>query len=269
MNAHQFLASVRTNLVFYRRNRVLVLAGIVIMLTLAISLITVSYTASKQFDLVRALVSMIEGFCFVFSAFLGLMSISHHVRTRSVKLVLTRPFSLGAWVLSHFVSALLVILVMHIVAFVSAMMMFAAWDLPFQWGLIVELGVSVMACVTVFTFLLLLSTVVHPVVAAVIALIFSPSSVHGMLTMLELPRRLAEGGVARFFYNALEWLLTGFYYLLPEYYPFADGLAVVFTTYRVTRFDLPYLILSAMYTPIVAALCLLLTIVVLSRKRLI
>ncbi len=40
-------------------------------------------------------------------------------------------------------------------------------------------------------------------------------------------------------------------------------------TYRVTWFDLPYLILNTLYTPIVTALCLLLTIGVLSRKRLI
>ena len=269
MTAHQFLANVRTNLVFYRRNRVLVLVGMVVTLTLAISLITTAFTASKQFDLVHTLVSTIEGFCFIFSAFLGLMSISHHVRTRSVKLVLTKPFSLGAWVLSHFASALIVIVVAHLLALLGAIVLFAVWDLPFQWGLIADLVQSVFACVIVFAFLLFLSTVVHPVVAAVIALVFNPPSVQNMLTMLEVPRRFAEGGVSRFLYDALAYLLTGIYYLLPEYVPFSADLSRMFSTYRVTWFDLPYLILTTLYTPIVTALCLLLTIDVLSRKRLI
>jgi ABC-type transport system involved in multi-copper enzyme maturation permease subunit len=269
MKAHQFLASVRTNFVFYRRSRVLVLVAIVVALTLGISLISVTLTSSKQFDLLRSLVSLVEGFCFVFSALLGLLSVSQHVRSRSVKLVLTRPFPLGGWVLSHVVSGAIFIAVMHLFILIGATVLFMVWDLPFQSGLLVEVGVSAFACLTVFTFMMLLSTVVHPLVAAVVAIVFNPASVQGILTMIEVPRRSAESALGGFFYDLLAWLFTGVYYLLPEYYPFSEGLQTVFNTYRVSLFDTPYLILSAMYTPIVAALCLLLSIVVLERKRLI
>jgi ABC-type transport system involved in multi-copper enzyme maturation permease subunit len=269
VNGRQFLANVRTNLVFYRRNRILVLFGLVTVLVLVISLVSFAFTASKKFDLLHNVISMVEGFCFVFAAILGLLSVSHHVRNRSVKLVATKPFPLGGWVLSHLVSMLVVVVVVHLLILVVSFVMFAVWGMPFQWGLLVEMGSNILACTTIFAFLLLLSTIVHPVVAGLIALIFSPSSVHGMLTMLEVPRRFAEGGVLGAFYDAVAWFLTGLYYLLPEYFPFAGDLQTVFNTYRVTRFDVPYLVLTVMYTPIVTALCLFLTTAILCRKRLI
>lgn len=269
MTARQFLASVHTNLVFYRRNRILVLAGLVVLLVLVISIISIGYSASDRFELVRTLVSMVEGFCFVFTAIIGLVAVSHHVRNRSVKLVLTKPFPLGGWILSHFVSALLVIVVLHLMILVFAVMMFIGWDLPFQWGLLVHLGSSILACATVFAFMLLLSTIVHPAVAAVIAVIFSPSTVHSMLTLIEAPRRLGESDVMAVVYQILSWLLTVLYYLLPEYTPFADDLWTVFETYRVTRFDLVYIVLTVLYSTVATALCLMLTSVILRRKRLI
>jgi ABC-type transport system involved in multi-copper enzyme maturation permease subunit len=269
MTARQFLASVHTNLVFYRRNRLLVLAGLVVLLALVISIISSGFTASDHFDLIQGLVSMIEGFTFVFTAILGLVAVSHHVRTRSVKLVLTRPFSLGGWVLSHFASAVLVVLVLHLVILIVAVILFFAWDLPFQWGLLVDIASSVLTCLTVFVFMQLLSTLVHPAVGAVIAVIFNPSSVHAMLTMIEAPRRFASSDIGAVFYQVLSWLLTGLYYLLPEYMPFGRDLQTVFATYRVTRFDLPYIVLTVLYTTLTVSLYLMLTTVVLRRKRLI
>jgi ABC-type transport system involved in multi-copper enzyme maturation permease subunit len=267
MRAGQLLANTVTHLRFYRRNRLLVLVGLLIVILFLISIGPTAFTASKKFDTIQALVSTAEGYLILLAALVGLVTISHHLRSRSLKLVITHPCPMETWVLSHFAAALCVVSMLFMGILALALGLFAAWGVPVQWGIVYVLLQSLCSAMVIFAFLLFLSTVVHPVVAALIALIFNPDSLRWMITIIRAQMELHPDGHFMTLDPLLMTVFQGLYMVWPEYYPFAEQTARLQGSYRVAAGDGYLVFLTVLYSLLLCALSFFLTTAVLNRKR--
>jgi hypothetical protein len=267
MTANQLTANVVTNLRFYRRNRLLVLVGLFVVVVFLITMVTTAVAASKKFEVVQACVSIAEWFLVMLAALLGLVTVSHHVRSRSLKLVVTHPCTMETWVLSHFVSATIVVVALSVTVAAVALVLFLAWDIPVQWGFVYVIAWGACTAMITFAFLLMLSTLVHPIVAAMIAAFFNPETVKWLLTLLQAQIEIGPDGFVRAVNTGLKLLLSALYYGLPAYTPFADRLGSLEMSYRIAPGDAYALFVTAAYTLVMCALMFFLTTGVLKRQR--
>ncbi len=266
MTVNQLLANTVTNLRFYRRSRLLVVVGIFTSIVFLISIVPAAFTSSKKFDTIQAFVSTAEGFLVVMAALLGLVTISHHVRTRSLKLVVTHPCTMETWVLSHFMSAMIVMVTLFGGVLLVALGLFLVWGLPVQWGLVYVVLLGLCSAMVIFAFLLFLSTVVHPVVAALVAMIFTPGSLLWLNTTFQAQTEMLPDGYLKTVNEIVQVLFRGLYLLWPEYSPLSGQLTTLQASYRITSGDTYHLFMATLYTTLLCALSFFLTSAVLKRK---
>src|SRR5258708_20015795 len=63
------------------------------------------HSGVQSFNALRQIFSVLNGFLLFFSGGLGLFIISSHLRSRSLKMVFTKPCSPALWLISAFLSA--------------------------------------------------------------------------------------------------------------------------------------------------------------------
>ena len=168
----QLLTCVRVNLLFYRRNRLLLLVAIVLLFIFLVSVIPslLFETSNQRFSLVSHVFQSLNEYLFLFAAALGLLAVSSHLRDRSIKMVVTKPLPPEMWLLSHFLSAVLMFVALAAGAVALSAALLWGWGIPFQAGLLYLAGVTVASCLIVFSYLTFLSSVMHPAVAGLVAL---------------------------------------------------------------------------------------------------
>jgi hypothetical protein len=267
MTAKQLICNTTTNLRFYSRNRLLVLVAIFFAIVFLISIVPTAFTLSKKFNTIQAFVSTADGFLFMVGAILGLVTVSHHVRTRSLKLVVTHPCTMEAWVLSHFVSALIVVATLFVGILAIALILFLVWGLPVQWGLVYVVVLGLCSTMVIFAFLLFLSTIVHPVVAALIAMIFTPGSLLWLNTTFRAQTEMLPDGYLKTVNQLVQVIFRGLYLLWPEYSPLTGQLTTLQASYRITSGDIYLVFTAVLYTTVLCALSFFLTSAVLKKRR--
>lgn len=267
MTLNQLTANIATNLRFYRRSRLLVLVGVFVVVVFLISMVSTAFTASKQFDSIQAFVAGGVWFLVLLAALLGLVTISHHVRSRSLKLVITHPCSMETWVVSHFASAFAVVAALFAVVTLVALALFWLWEVPVQWGFLYVISWGICSAMITFAFLLMLSSLIHPIVATLVAVFFSPGTVMWLLTLLQVQIETGPDGFTRIVNNGLKIFLSGLYYGLPAYTPYPERLGSLEASYRVAPGDTYALLVTVVYTLVLCALMFFLTTEILKRKR--
>lgn len=267
MTFNQLHCNTVTNLRFYRRNRLLVLVGIFFGLVFLISVVPTAFTLSRKFNTIQAFVSTADGFLTMVGAILGLVTISHHVRTRSLKLVVTHPCTMETWVLSHFVSAFIVVTALFVVVLATALVLFLVWGLPVQWGLVYVIVLGLCSAMVIFAFLLFLSTIVHPVVAALIAMIFTPGSLLWLNTTFRAQTEMLPDGYLKTVNEVVQLIFHGLYLVWPEYSPLTGQMTTLQESYRITSGDTYLLFVAVIYSTLLCALSFFLTSAVLKKKR--
>jgi len=87
MNAEQLGATFRTNLRFFRRNRLLLALGLLLLVVTGISAVfsLLAGSGTSHFDLLRSTVSELNEFVIIFAGGLGLFLVSSHLRNRNLK----------------------------------------------------------------------------------------------------------------------------------------------------------------------------------------
>jgi hypothetical protein len=119
----------------------------------------------------------------------------------------------------------------------------------------------------IFAFLLFLSTIVHPVVAALIAMIFTPGTLLWLITTFRAQTEILPDGYLKTVNGIAQALLHGFYLAWPEYSPLAGQMSRLQASYRITGGDSYLMFIVLLYTTLLCALSFLLTSAVLKRKR--
>jgi hypothetical protein len=265
----QIIANIETNLIFYRRNRLLVAAAVFIVLILGITILPSFFfmSSSKQLDQVRAIVQEIHRFAFVLTAGLGLLLVSQHIRDRSVKMVFTRPCLPETWLLSSFCSAAIVAFVLYAGAFLIAVILSAIWGIPFPSGIIYISLNEYFQTLSFMAYVTFLSVIFHPVLAALFILLFQEQTFYFMKMILASGVKAAAEQSLSPFLKLLKILVDAVYMVLPTFDPYAEKTHQIYSTLRGSDANWAYLFPAIAYALTVSALFYFLTVLVMKKKR--
>src|SRR5260370_25017486 len=125
-------ANVLANFAYYRRSRLLIAFALVFLLLTGLTSLPTFFINSgvQNFNSLQEIYSTMNVFLLFFAAGLGLFVVSSHLRNRSLTMVFTKPCSPAVCVLSSFVSAVAVSLLLSLVVLVSAVALSLVWPLP-------------------------------------------------------------------------------------------------------------------------------------------
>jgi ABC-type transport system involved in multi-copper enzyme maturation permease subunit len=258
-------------LLFYRRNRLLWLIAIVLIFSFLVTLVPALFlrTSSQRFEIVKMIFDYLNYFYFLFAAALGLVSVSSHLRDRSIKMVMTKPVRPEIWLGSHFVAAALVFIGLVVINLMVTSTLMLVWRIPLQSGLVMLAATTACRCLILFSFLTFLSALVHPVLAGVLALLFQDGLFYQLSTLTASAQRLAESDIYKSFLAAIKYGLLIIYKVLPVYSPFQAEFSSVEQSLRVESVHLLPFLWTALYAATFSTLLFLLTAWALRNRRLI
>jgi hypothetical protein len=250
-----FAANLTVNMRFFRRNRLLLAAAALLGLLGGVSILGGALWSSRtnHFETLRSITSTLDGYAVVWTALLGLFLISSQLRNKNLKLVFTRPCSPEVWLASAFSASILMSAILYAGIVLASFVLSIVWSIPYQGGLAVVVLHSYVTSILVLSYLALLASVVHPVLAVIIALVFNDNTFKGLSMLVEAVRSTGRHPIL----NAFGAVLQVLYLVLPDFSPFSDRLAGVESSLRATAGDWWHLLLSAGYAILVAAFCYL------------
>ena len=168
-------ANVIAHLAFYRRSKLLLAFLILFALLTALQSVPQFFVSSgvQNFNTLREIFGTLNFFLLLFAAGLGLFIISSHLRNRSLKMVFAKPCPPAVWLVSAFLSAVIVAFVLDVVVLGGVTVLSMLWHIPVRSGLIFVAADTFFASIGLAAYLMLLATLVHPAVAAIVAIIFN------------------------------------------------------------------------------------------------
>jgi len=261
--------NIRVNLRFYLRNRLLTALAVVLIFIMGLFAIPsmLVTTASQRLVMVRQIVTELSLFGTFFTGLLGLLTVSHHLRNRSLKMVLTKPCPLEVWLLAHFLSAGLVAAALYTAVFVIGSTLSAVWHVPIQQGLAAMMTHDLLQAVSIFAFLVFLTTFMHPALAAVVVLLFQEGTFHNILVWVMAGLDVKSSPSAGLFFSATKYLLQSIYFVLPSWSPYSEKLIRLGRDLEFTRDQLPFLLSSITYWLILCSFCYFFATLLLKRRR--
>ena len=265
----QLAANVRAHLVFYRRNRLLLLIAILLAFVFLMTLIpALLYRSSSQrFEIAKTIFDTINVYLLLFAATLGLLGVWSHLRDRSIKMVMTKPVSPDLWLLSNFIAAGLVMVALMAFNMLLTTGLFLLWDVPLQDGLAYLGLVSICRCLIVFSYLTFLSVLMHPAVAGVVALLMRPDTFYTLAMLATSAQKLADAALYKAFLGGASHAMLFVYRVLPMYDPYPGTVRRIGSSFRLEAGDLSTLGLTVLYSLTVSALLYLLAVASLRRRR--
>ena len=262
----RFRANVAINLKFYRRNRLL--AGVAL-LFIVLSLLYVGgsllfASSTGRFDLIRQLFDQLTRFAFVFVAAVGLVLVAVQVRGKAVKLIFTKPCSPEVWLGSAFVSAIILAAILYFSIAVITLALSLLWHIPIQSGftfIAIEWFFEAISAMAYMTFL---STVMHPVIAIMIAVLFNESIFFTMRMGLIATIKYTGGNLLLPLLEKVTYVL---YVITPMFSPYSEKTETINNSLRVAPGEWHYLIYICVYALTLTVLFYLLTLFALKRKN--
>jgi ABC-type transport system involved in multi-copper enzyme maturation permease subunit len=262
----QLKANILANLAYYRRSRLLLAFMLVfLLLTGLISLPALFDNSGVQsFNTLHRIFYTLNDFLLFFAGGLGLFIISSHLRSRSLKMVFTKPCPPALWLVSAFLSAVAVSLLLNAVVLCSALVMSLVWHVPVRVGLVFVTMDNFVASVGIIAYLMLLATLVHPAIAVTFALIFTAENFYSAQVWMQAEIR---SGNSSFAMRALEHLFHCLYLILPMVHAFSEKTQNIYESLRVAHGEWKYLLYSLGYALALSAFCYSLALFALQRKR--
>ena len=259
-------ANVVANLAYYRRSRLLLAFLLVFLLITGLQSLPplFAHSAVQSFNALQEIFSDLSGFLLLLSAGFGLFIMASHLRSRSLKMVFTKPCSPAVWLGSAFLSAVMVSLLLTAAMLGSVLLLSWLWHVPVRAGLVyVSLDAGI-ASLGIIAYLMLLATVLHPAVAVVVALIFNAELFYSVqLWALAVVR----SGSSNWGLRMLAHIARFFYLASPIVHPFGKETREVYSSLRVGHGDWKYLLYGLGYGLIFSAFCYSVALFALQRKR--
>ncbi|MBI5640073.1 MAG: hypothetical protein HZA17_06600 [Nitrospirae bacterium] len=267
----QIVTNIKVNLIFYRRNRLVFVASLFIIFMLVLSSIPglLFMTKSKHVEIIRLVFVELSRFATILTAGLGLLFMSHHIRSRSIKMVFTKPCLPETWLLSGFLSGAIVCFSLYIIIFLLTSSLFFIWDVPFQWGIFYMTVNEFLQALIVFSYMTFLAVIFHPVAAVFFAFLFQEGVLYYGKIVLSSGIKAYNAGILTSVLQFLKVIVDIAYLVLPSFKPFSAEMSKVYSSLRLTDAEWDYLFLAFGYTFFISALFYLLSDYFLKKKRLI
>jgi ABC-type transport system involved in multi-copper enzyme maturation permease subunit len=259
-------ANILADLTYYRRSRLLLAFLLLFLLLTALQSLPPIFMNSgvQSFNSLHEIVSSLNGFLLVLAAGMGLLIISSHLRNRSLKMVFTKPCPPPVWLLSAFLSAALVSLFLNVVILTSGILLSALWHLPVRMGLAFLSAETFVVSLGLIAYFMLLAMIMHPALAAIVALIFNADLFYEFQLWTQAAIRSGHTNITL---RLLERLFHLLYILLPMLYAFDKQTRNIHVSLRVMSGEWRYLLFSLGYALALSAFCYCVALYALQRKN--
>jgi ABC-type transport system involved in multi-copper enzyme maturation permease subunit len=259
-------ANVLADFAFYRRSRVLFAFLLVFLLLMALSSLPPLFYQSgvQTFNVLQSIFNDLNEFLLFFAGGLGLFIISSHIRSRSLKMVFTKPCSPAVWLSSALLSATAVSGLLVSVVFAGAMVFSLVWHLPVSGGLAFISAETFVVSIQVIAYLMLLTTLVHPAIAVALALVFNAKLFYEMQTWAQA---MIRSGNKSMWLHAIERVFHFFYVVLPMFGAFGNKTENAHSSLRVSQGDWKYVLYEFGYTVALSAFCYFVALFLLQRRK--
>jgi ABC-type transport system involved in multi-copper enzyme maturation permease subunit len=259
-------ANMLANFAYYRRSRLLLAFTLVFLLMTALSSLPALFMESgvRTFNAFHKIFSDLNGYLLVFAGGLGLFIISSHLRSRSLKMVFTKPCSPAMWLASAFLSAVGVSFLLNGVVLASAVVLSWVWHLPVRAGLAFVSVDTFAASVGIIAYLMLLATLAHPAIAVTFAFIFNAGVFYDVQMWTQA---VIHSGNSSVTLRVLDRLFHYLYLLLPMVHAFGEKTENIYSSLRVLHGEWKYLPYSFGYALALSAFCYCLALFALQRKK--
>lgn len=259
-------ANILTDLTYYRRSKLLLAFMLVFLLITALQSLPPLFMNSgvQNFNSLQRIVSTLNFFILILSAGMGLLIISSHLRNRSLKMVFTKPCPPEVWLLSAFLSAVAMSLFLSILVLGSGVLLSFLWHLPVRMGLVFVSAETFVASLGLISYLMLLAMVMHPALAAIVAIIFNADLFYQFDVWT---KGAIRSGNSSFALRMVERLFHSLYILLPIVYPFDKQTENIHSSLRVLSSEWKYLLFSLGYALSLSAFCYCVSLFALKKRN--
>jgi ABC-type transport system involved in multi-copper enzyme maturation permease subunit len=259
-------ANLRADFAYYRRSRLLLAFMLVFLVLTSLSSLPAFFNDSgvQSFNALQEIVSNLTLCLMLLSGGASLFIISSHLRSRSLKMVFTKPCKPSVWLASAFLSAVLVSALLHFVVLASAVGLSLWWHVPVRPGLVFILTNNLIASVGVIAYLTLLASIAHPAVAAIFALIFNADLFYGAH---EWTQGAIQSGHSAPFMRILDKIFAFLYFALPMFQAFEKKTEAIYQSYRVAHGDWKYLAYALGYSAILSTFCYFTSLFALQHRK--
>jgi hypothetical protein len=268
--ANAFSVILRANFVadvkFLRRSRLIMAFVLVFLVITLLSILPSAFGQSefKSFGTMEQIYGELRLFLAILAGGMGLFLVSFHQRDRSLKMVFTKPCTPANWLLAAMLSASFVSFVLNVVICAVLVGLSYGWHLAVRPGLMFLACESVIVDIIVISTMTLLASLVHPAVAATVAIVFNGNLFYSFLQWSL--QTIAEGNKTLKM-RALEHFFHALYMIIPMYSPFGKHIDSVDGSYRVEHGQWKYLAFSLGYVLTFALVAYLVALLSLRRKR--
>jgi hypothetical protein len=269
--AKQLWANIRTNLKFYRRNKLLLLIGLFFLFIWGVSAVpALFYISNRQkFEIIQMILDQSGWFINFFVAALGVLTLFHHLSSRSYKMVVTKPCAPETWLLANFLSAMLVSALLNLAVLVLSAVLFAVWSIPFQWGVAYIALDGILRSAILSSILSYLTILVHPFIAVLAVLVINEYMFYQLIVLVSAGLKNATLWSRKVFFAVVKYGFYVLYLLVPTLFPLALKTQKIYSGLKMRPSDLKYLGTTFAYTLVICALLYFLSDYSLKKKRLI
>ena len=260
----------RTNVVahlaFYRRSRLLLAFLLLFAVLTGLEFVPQLFVPSgvQKFNTLRDILGTLNFFLLLFAAGLGLFIISAHLRNRSLKMVFTKPCPPYVWLGSAFLSAVIVALLLDLIVLGGMTALSLFWHLPVRTGLLFVSADTFITSIGLAAYLMLLATVLHPAIAAILAIIFNADMFYDGFVWAQSAIRAGNRSAGL---RVLERAFHFLYLAAPILHPFSRQTENIYVSMRVMHDEWKYLLFSLGYSLALSAFCYFIALSALQRKR--
>lgn len=259
-------ANLSAHFAYYRRSRLLMAFLLVFLLLTGLSSLPALFMNSgvQSFNSLQQIFYVLNVFLLFFAGGLGLFIVSSHLRSRSLKMVFTKPCTPAMWLGTAFLAAVAVSLLLNCVVLASAVILSLGWHLPVRAGLLFISADTFVASVGIIAYMMLLTTVAHPAIAVTFALIFNADLFYDGYGWTQTVIRSGNSSVGL---RILDHLFHYLYFLLPMVHAFDQKTENIYTSLRVLHGEWKYLPYSLGYVMVLSAFCYSLALLSLKRRK--
>lgn len=267
----KLVTNVKNNLILYKRSRLLNILGIILLVFYGLTsipyFITASFTA-KVSGIARIL-NNLHTLSVLFLVIALLVGLYYPVKNRCLKMIITKPCKPETWLLSNYISSIIIALMINLLIFIIASVFFLIWGMGFQMSLVYVFFDQAFQLVLLLSYLTFLMLVFNVWGAIIFGLILTESFFFYLTNMFTALHNSASNAAGKFLYLIIQKFFYTIYMILPMSSPFSKETNFIYRNFRVESSDWKYLLYTLLYTLSIAGFFYLVNNCILKKKRLI
>lgn len=262
--------NIKNNFLLYRRSKLLIILGIILFvfygLTSLPMLIAVSFTAKVSG--ISSILARLHNFSSLFLAVVLLVGLYYPIKNRCLKMIITKPCPPETWLLSNYISSILIALVINILIFIIACLFFLIWDLGFQLSLVYIFFDQFLRLVIMLSYLTFLMMVFGTWGAVIFGLFLTDSFFFYITNLFLALYNSATSGAVKTMNLVIHKIFYFIYTVIPMADPFSKETNLIYRNFKIELSDWEYILYTLIYTIFIAGFFYLVNSFLLKRKRL-